>query len=90
MIAQLKRVTATIVESTLYKKPTTRNYYRRDYIWRTAAGNVLTVSRMKVEHIANVLECLNGVGGRKIPDPYLGRSNQRWIEIFEQELQRRK
>ena len=56
-------------------------------IWYSASRNGhIEVSNMAVSHINNTINCLKGLGRSKIPDPFLGLSHNRWIEIFEQEL----
>ena len=54
--------------------------------WRTAMGERKLVSEMTGEHIYNVIGVLKG---NLIPNPYLGRTNDEWIDIFEQELRNR-
>lgn len=56
--------------------------------WRTAMGEYKLVSEMSNEHIFNISIMLAHNGG-EIPDPYLGRTNQEWKEIFENELRNR-
>ena len=41
---------------------------------------------MTDNHIINALGCLRGVGLTEIPDVYLGKTKQEWIEIFKTEL----
>jgi hypothetical protein len=56
--------------------------------WRTAMGEYKLVSEMTPEHMFNIC-VLFSTGGGEIPDPYLGKTNQEWKEIFEGELRRR-
>ena len=54
--------------------------------WRTAMGEYKLLSEMSNGHIYNICTLLEGDG---IPDPYIGRTNQEWKEIFENELRNR-
>ena len=56
--------------------------------WRTAMGEYKLVSEMTPEHMFNICTLFTN-GGGEIPDPYLGKTNQEWKEIFEGELSRR-
>ena len=56
--------------------------------WRTAMGEYKLVSEMTSEHMFNICLTLTLDRGT-IPDPYLGKTNQEWKEIFEDELRNR-
>ena len=56
--------------------------------WRTAMGEYKLISDMTNEHMFNICILLTR-GGGEIPDPYLGKTNQEWKEIFEDELRNR-
>ena len=56
--------------------------------WRTAMGEYKSLSEMTSEHIFNICLTLTLDRGT-IPDPYLGKTNQEWKEIFEGELIKR-
>jgi len=55
--------------------------------WITAMGEGKLVSSMSGEHIVNVMRTItNG----HIPNPYIGRTNIEWMEVFEAELNYRR
>ena len=55
--------------------------------WITAMGEGKLVSSMSGEHIVNVMITItNG----HIPNPYIGRTNIEWMEVFEAELNYRR
>jgi hypothetical protein len=56
--------------------------------WRTAMGEYKSLSEMTSEHIFNICFILTN-GGCEIPNPYLGKTNEEWKEIFEDELIKR-
>jgi hypothetical protein len=41
---------------------------------------------MTSKHIFNCLNCIAGIGEQTIPDPYMGKSHEEWVEIFTTEL----
>ena len=51
--------------------------------WRTAMGEYKLISEMSGEHLFNVIGVL-----RKdmIPNPYLGKTKDEWLNIFGKEL----
>ena len=55
--------------------------------WVTAMGEGKLVSTMSGEHIVNVMRTITD---GHIPNPYIGRSNIEWMEIFEAELNYRR
>lgn len=52
-------------------------------VWRTAMGENKPLHTMTSEHIVNVMRVITD---GYVPDPYLGRTNLEWMEIFEFEL----
>jgi hypothetical protein len=54
--------------------------------WITAMGEGKLVSTMSGEHIVNIMGVIND---GCIPNPYIGRTNIEWMEIFENELRNR-
>ena len=62
------------------------HYDRHNTVWKTATGRHMSVFWMTTNHIINTLGCLRGVGLTEIPDVYLNKTKQEWIEIFKTEL----
>jgi hypothetical protein len=62
------------------------NYDRHNTIWKTVTGRDTPIIWMTNSHIINTLGCLRGVGLTEIPDVYLNKTKQEWIEIFKTEL----
>ena len=58
--------------------------------WRTHIGDVLCIHDMSTDHIINVVRCLQGTGEMRIPDPYQGKNTFEWLNIFHNELMRRR
>ena len=54
--------------------------------WITTMGEGKLVSTMLGEHIVNIMGVIND---GCIPNPYIGRTNIEWMEIFENELRNR-
>ena len=54
--------------------------------WITTMGEGKLVSIMSGEHIVNIMGVIND---GCIPNPYIGRTNIEWMEIFENELRNR-
>ena len=54
--------------------------------WVTAMGDAMLVSEMSGEHIVNIMGVITD---GHVPNPYIGRTNIEWMEIFEQELRNR-
>ena len=54
--------------------------------WITAMGEYKLISEMPGEHIYNVIVMLED---DMIPNPYNGRTNIEWLNIFEEELKDR-
>ena len=49
-------------------------------------GEGKLISTMSAEHIVNIMGVITD---GHIPNPYIGRTNIEWMEIFEQELRNR-
>lgn len=58
--------------------------------WRRSNGQHTPIDRLSVDHIVNICTCLFGNGNMSIPDPYEGRTKDEWVEIFHNELIRRR
>ena len=56
------------------------------FYWITTMGEGKLVSTMSGEHIVNIMGVIND---GCIPNPYIGRTNIEWMEIFENELRNR-
>lgn len=58
-------------------------------IWITKERIQIKVKDMSTSHILNCIKCWNGKGFSVIPENYLG-GKQKWLEIFNKELNSRK
>jgi hypothetical protein len=65
-----------------------KGYLTEEIYWRTTMFEYIALSHMTPEHMFNICVLLTQIEG-VIPDPYLGKTNQEWKEIFEGELSRR-
>lgn len=54
--------------------------------WITAMGEGKLISTMSGEHIVNVTRIIRD---GQVPNPYQGKTNIEWLNIFEQELRNR-
>jgi hypothetical protein len=54
--------------------------------WINTMGEGKLISTMSAEHIVNIMGVITD---GHIPNPYIGRTNIEWMEIFEQELRNR-
>lgn len=63
------------------------NKLANGYFWVDQTGKVHKVREMKEDHIKNIIEFMKGVNGH---GTYLNLSRGQWINIFNQELNRRK
>jgi hypothetical protein len=54
--------------------------------WITAIGQEIPVSEMEGGHMYNIVGLLKD---NIIPNPYLGKTNDEWLTIFEDELKNR-
>jgi len=59
-------------------------------VWRNSNGRHIPIFWMTTNHIVNTLGCLRGIGLTEIPEVYLDKTKQEWIEIFKTELRLRK
>jgi hypothetical protein len=50
--------------------------------WRSANGEIKNIQDLGIRHINNILNCLNGHGDMRIPNPYFGRTHLEWCEIL--------
>lgn len=55
-------------------------------VWRTAMMEYIPIKELTNEHIYNIITC---IGGGHIPNSYLGKTNNQWLNILEDELNRR-
>ena len=55
-------------------------------VWRTAMMECIPVKELSGEHISNIIMC---IANEHIPNPYLGKTNNQWLDIFENEMNRR-
>jgi hypothetical protein len=58
--------------------------------WRTANGLSHRLENISIDHITSIVRCMNGNGDRTIPNPYEGRTHTEWIDIFHNEMIRRR
>jgi len=54
--------------------------------WITTMGEGKLISTMSVDHMVNITRLITD---GCIPNPYIGRTNIEWMEIFQQELRNR-
>ena len=59
-----------------------------NHVWITAKRERVFVRDMTTSHIRNCINCLNGTGNMRIPFGYLG-GTEKWLKIFNNELQNR-
>jgi hypothetical protein len=43
--------------------------------WRTSNGLTHPLEFISVDHITNIIRCMNGEGNMRIPNPYEGRTH---------------
>lgn len=58
----------------------------RNVVWRNAQGRHVPLFFMTKNHIINCLKCIAGTGEQTIPDPYMGKTHEEWVEAFTIEL----
>ena len=58
--------------------------------WVTRDGLSHRLENISVDHIVNIVRCMNGEGNMVIPNPYGGKTHTEWIGIFHNELRRRR
>jgi hypothetical protein len=61
-------------------------FLKSNIYWRTYHGKDVLVEDLTLNHINNILLCLNNLGERKIPENYLGKSHDEWIKIMNEQL----
>jgi hypothetical protein len=54
--------------------------------WVTALGQEIPISEMEGGHMYNIVRLLKD---NIIPNPYLGKTKQEWLTIFEEEFKNR-
>lgn len=64
-------------------------FFHKPIRWVTGYGSTVSIETMSIDHIANIVRCMNGEGDMDIPNPYYGNSHMEWIVIFHNELNRR-
>jgi hypothetical protein len=57
--------------------------------WRTHTGSAIRLHELDRIHIDRIILCLQNRGNMRIPDIYDGYTKQEWIQIMEDELDRR-
>ena len=57
--------------------------------WLTAHNQRIPISEMSTNHILNTINCLTGISSNKIPHNWNGKTHDRWLYLFRQELQSR-
>ena len=57
--------------------------------WLTANRVRVPINEMSTPHIKNTLRCLKGESHNKIPHGWNNKSHDRWIQLFESELNKR-
>jgi hypothetical protein len=57
--------------------------------WRTHQGSAIHLFELERVHIFRILLCLQNRGNMRIPDIYDGYTRQEWIQIMQDELERR-
>jgi hypothetical protein len=60
-----------------------------NHTWVTAQRIKIPVKNMETSHIINCIRCWEGKGKSNIPSDYLG-GKKKWLEIFNQELNKRR
>jgi hypothetical protein len=58
----------------------------RNVVWRNAQGRQIPLFYMTNNHIINCLNCIAGIGEQHIPNPYMDKTHEEWIETFTIEL----
>lgn len=64
-------------------------FLKSNIYWRTYHGMYVLIEDLSLNHINNILRCLNGLGERTIPENYLGKSHDEWIKIMNEQLTKR-
>jgi len=58
--------------------------------WRTVNGLTHRLENISIDHIVSIIRCMDGDGNMRIPNPYDGRTHDEWINIFHNEIERRR
>jgi hypothetical protein len=58
--------------------------------WVTANGLSHPIEYISVDHIASIIRYMEVDGNMRIPNPYEGRTHSEWIDIFHNEIERRR
>lgn len=58
--------------------------------WRTANGLTHRLENISTDHIVSIIRCMNGDGNVIIPNPYEGRTHDEWVNLFHNEIERRR
>jgi hypothetical protein len=58
--------------------------------WVTANGLSHRLENISIDHIVSIIRCMDGDGNMRIPNPYEGRTHAEWINIFHNEIERRR
>lgn len=60
--------------------------------WITAKRVRIPINEMQTSHIVNCIKCLKGKSIRNtvIPQGWAGNTRDKWIKVFQEELDRRK
>ena len=58
--------------------------------WKTADGTIIPLEQVHTGHITNIMKCLLGLGNKRIPDTYEGKTRREWYFIFHNEIIRRR
>lgn len=59
---------------------------KEQILWKTAMGQYIPVPQLTIDHINNIITC---IAGEHIPNPYLGKTNNEWLNILEKEMMNR-
>lgn len=57
--------------------------------WIDSAGRWVYLHEMTIQHINNTIVCLKGEGKSIIPEIHAGLTREKWIELFQIELNKR-
>jgi len=55
-------------------------------LWRDSRGRITPVQWLTRGHIYNIINCINGTGEMTIPNPYMGRNHNEWLNLLNSEL----
>lgn len=57
--------------------------------WRTHNGRIISINELHTPHINNIIDCFEGNGKQRMPDPYFGKTKDEWLSILHHELSNR-